>query len=347
MRANKRAKILAALATPDNKTSEGFKAFDSGVSKLKDELKQTIQIGTLAEVNKKLEGFKKGIDLAPLTEGISALKSSFQSDLSTLTASLGDKLSEVLNTLDTNNETQNETLNNEVEDLKQQIADVVSQKTKELQQLRTDLTNADTALDKISATKVKQLNDLISSIQDDFFKQAAALSSDIDTLNKALPKLRTELVSMIASKGGGSMNRKITFGGVDYLTRYTDINYKAGANVTFTVATNNQTKMVDVTIAATGGGGGTVRSINSVSTATAAGSTAGTDYVYLVSGTTTITLPTAVGNTNLYTVKNVGSGVVTIATTASQTIDGTLTITMPLQYTAVDLISDTANWNVT
>lgn len=143
------------------------------------------------------------------------------------------------------------------------------------------------------------------------------------------------------------MSRQIFIGGADPLTRYTDINLKAGSNVTITYANNNTTKKVDITIASTGGGGGSVRSINSVSTPTTAGSTSGTDYVYLVSGTTTITLPTAVGNTNLYTIKNVGTGVVTINTTSSQTIDGSLTVSMPVQYTAVDLISDTANWNVT
>ena len=65
-------------------------------------------------------------------------------------------------------------------------------------------------------------------------------------------------------------------------------------------------------------------------------------------GTLTLTMPDATaGNTNLYTVKNVGSGVVTINTTSAQTIDGSSTIVMPVQFTSVDLISDTANWVIT
>lgn len=159
-----------------------------------------------------------------------------------------------------------------------------------------------------------------------------------------LIKLRTEVLQRI-DRGGGSANRKETFGGTDYLTKYTDINWKAGTNVTLTVANNDTTKMVDVTVAASGGG--TVRSINSVSINTNAGATAGTDYVYLCSGTITITLPTAVANQNLYTIKNVGTGVITIATTGGQTIDGATTQVMPVQFTAVDLISDSANWNIT
>lgn len=95
-----------------------------------------------------------------------------------------------------------------------------------------------------------------------------------------------------------------------------------------------------------GGGGGLSRSIASVSTATSAGSTANTDYYYLVSGTTTVTLPTAVGNTNLYMVKRVGSGVVTVAFTAGQTADGASTIPINVQYGTVSFISDGANWNL-
>jgi hypothetical protein len=88
-------------------------------------------------------------------------------------------------------------------------------------------------------------------------------------------------------------------------------------------------------------------SVNVVSTNTAAGSAASTDYVYLVSGTTTITLPTAVGNTNRYTIKNSGTGVVSIATTSSQTIDGSASpITINVQNVSLDLISNGTNWNI-
>lgn len=91
------------------------------------------------------------------------------------------------------------------------------------------------------------------------------------------------------------------------------------------------------------GGSGITRSINSISSPTTAGATASTDYVYLVSGTTTLTMPTAVGNTNRYTIKNSGSDVVTIDTTGGQTIDGNATHTLNVPY-AVDLISNNSNW---
>lgn len=102
-----------------------------------------------------------------------------------------------------------------------------------------------------------------------------------------------------------------------------------------------------VTAASSGtGGSGITRSVNSISTPTTAGATASTDYIYLVTGTTTLTLPTAVGNTNRYSVKRVGTNTVTIATTSAQTIDGSSTATLLVQYVSIDLISDGANWNV-
>lgn len=87
-------------------------------------------------------------------------------------------------------------------------------------------------------------------------------------------------------------------------------------------------------------------SISSISGSTNAGSVAGTHYIYLATGTIPVTLPTAVGNTSLYTVKNVGTGVVTIATTSSQTIDGNPNLLEGAQYQSYDLVSDGANWNI-
>ena len=93
------------------------------------------------------------------------------------------------------------------------------------------------------------------------------------------------------------------------------------------------------------GTGGITRTIASISTPTTAAATASIDYVYLVSGTTTLTLPTAVGNSNRYTVKNVDASLMTtIATTSAQTIDGSASITLPVSNSSVELISNNSNW---
>lgn len=73
-----------------------------------------------------------------------------------------------------------------------------------------------------------------------------------------------------------------------------------------------------------------------------------TDYVYLASSLApiTVTLPTAVGNDNLYTVKNVGAHLVTVATTGGQTIDGSATAPIPVSYTSLSFVSDGSDWNI-
>ena len=93
------------------------------------------------------------------------------------------------------------------------------------------------------------------------------------------------------------------------------------------------------------GGGGISRSVSSIATNTTGGATASTDYVYLCTATLTLTLPTAVGNTNQYSIKNIG-GVTTIATTSAQTIDGSTSATLSIQYGSLTIVSDGANWNI-
>jgi hypothetical protein len=89
------------------------------------------------------------------------------------------------------------------------------------------------------------------------------------------------------------------------------------------------------------------REVYNITGATTALASSRTDYVYnATSGTFTLTMPTAISNINRYTIKNSGTGVVTIGCTASQTIDGDSTYPLSTQYQAVDLISNGTNWMI-
>lgn len=62
-------------------------------------------------------------------------------------------------------------------------------------------------------------------------------------------------------------------------------------------------------------------------------------------GTITITLPTAVNQSGrIHTIKNSGTGVITIATTSSQTIDGAATQSLLTQWSKITVQSTGANW---
>ena len=62
------------------------------------------------------------------------------------------------------------------------------------------------------------------------------------------------------------------------------------------------------------------------------------------SGTFTVTLPTAAGaQGKIYNIKNSGTGVITVATTSSQTIDGSTSAQL-FQYDCITVQSNNANW---
>ena len=147
-----------------------------------------------------------------------------------------------------------------------------------------------------------------------------------------------------------------TFGGAVYIdssingysvyvtSTYNSTQVTSGGSLTWGSITGTISSQTDLQTALNGKTNTKILAV--ISANTTAPATANTDYVYLVSGTTTVTLPTAVGNTSLYTVKRVGSGVVTVATTSAQTIDGSASAPINVQYTSLSLVSDGANWNI-
>lgn len=92
-------------------------------------------------------------------------------------------------------------------------------------------------------------------------------------------------------------------------------------------------------------GSGITRKIFNVSSPQALGSDSLTDYVYFVSGNTEVIMPTAEDNSNLYTVKNTGSGTVTVVFVDGQNADGSTPISIsPGQ--ALGFVSNSSNWEI-
>jgi hypothetical protein len=96
-----------------------------------------------------------------------------------------------------------------------------------------------------------------------------------------------------------------------------------------------------------GGGGGTsswgVSTITNESQTLAA--TTNFTYIVLLGVGSVPTLPTAIGNSSRYLLKNIHSAERTVYASAGQTIEGQSTIVLS-PGASVELISDTLNWRI-
>lgn len=88
---------------------------------------------------------------------------------------------------------------------------------------------------------------------------------------------------------------------------------------------------------------GITRTIINTSGSITMGSTVLVDYVYIVTGAHTMSLPSASGNTNRYTVKNNHVAAITVDTAGAENVEGGASISVAAG-TSVDLISDNTNW---
>jgi predicted nucleic acid-binding Zn-ribbon protein len=350
----KKIKKLLAVLKPDA-TQVDFADFDKKVKELQDSLKEKIQAQTLDDVRGQLDKFQKKIDFAPLSDSVQSIEESLNTKLEAISQAIDEELATLKGLIDSKDSeakggiTQ---VNENIKLLEAEYKGLDLRKTTDIAELKDRISQlssiADTATQAISGLKdvLEESRGDVNVIRDDL---QAITSSNINSLEK----LRQELSNRINNLriGGGNQNRNIAIGGnTSVLSKYTDINIKPGSNVTLTYSNNDTTKYLDLTITATGGSSvaGTTRSINREATSQTMGGTASTDYVYIATDGILLTLPTAVGNSNLYTVKNVAASSVMVATTGGQTIDGDSNIILNNQYTSVDIVNDgNDNWSIT
>lgn len=203
------------------------------------------------------------------------------------------------------------------------------------------LTDKSSSIEKLlgeTGTQIQATNLRVSDVEETVQKLG-------DDFNSRLKRVQTA----VNERGSGNMNRNVAVGGnTSVLSKWTDMNLKAGANVTITYQSNDTTGYTDITFASTGGGGGSVtgiiRSIQTISASQTADSVPGTDYVYLCSAGVKLTLPTAVGNSNLYTVKNISNSSVLVSGTIDNDASGVI---MPVKYTSIDIVSNSVDWDIT
>lgn len=342
-------KLLNRLDGTNERTRQAISDFEGGVKSLRDKLQQEIEASTLEEVNLKINKLRKSIDLNPLMEGLGNLESNFKESVLSIFQDIENKTAE-LRALSTQGNTETskraESLAEEISTLNQTLNSFLLSNRTELNTVNNDLTKL------FEQTKTFATKDEVKVLGEEHSKFSKLTVEDLGKLRvdstKSLEEAKIELINRINNRGGGNANRNIAIAGnYSVLSKYTDINLKPGNNVTFTVVRNETTKYTELTIAATGGSGsvgGVTRNIETISTSQTAGDTAGTDYVYLCSAGLNLTLPTATGNTNMYTIKNISNSSVLVSGTIDDDAGGVI---MPVKYTSIDVISNDTDWKIT
>jgi len=333
-------KILKAL--DKDTTREAFKSFDVEVEKLKGSLKQEINAVTISDVKDELRKFKKNVNLSGLISAVEGIEKAQKDDVRELKGMLAEKITEMSKQLKSKNSVENiRGLEEEISDLRSGIRSVTISNQENLttvNKIVTTLQGFSSSVQNVEERLNTRITEVLESVP-----SSEQLKTDIEEKVSVLQK---DLFTKI-NFAGGNANRNISVGGnSSVLSKYTDLNIKPGSNITLSYSNNDTTKNLDLTIASSGGGGST-RSIDTTTVSSTVGGVASTDYVVLANGGVQITLPTAVSNTNVYIIKNIGTSSVLVSTDGSETIDTNSEIIMPVQFTAIDLISDNSNWQIT
>lgn len=247
-----------------------------------------------------------------------ALSELVKNDTTSEVESLKDKLTSLVNTH----------LVSVTKDLEQKLSEVDSK--------LLEIRNGEDGKDGESVDKEEVILDVLKRIPEPPIDTAESIANKLETL-KGDDRLDASAIKNLPTvkQGGGAPKSLRWLNDITNAHEATDNQVlQANGDKTFTFVDSTR-----------GSGSGITRTIVVTSGNATAGATASVDYVYLVAGAHTITLPTAVSNTNLYTIKNNHSAAITVNTTSSQTIDGTTSIQISPED-SVDFISTNSNWSI-
>ena len=340
-------KRINKALTPDE-TEVDFSVFDEQIADLKKKLKEKVQAQTLDDVNSQLDKFRKRINLAPFIESLNKLKEDLDTKENEIEQKLESKSEEfktLLGSTDTSNQSKITEIENEIKELEKNVEELKKPQEDRITPIIEGMQNLEKRFNK---SLKEERDNLFSEIAGVKLSGETDLTKEVNNIIDKIDSLRIDMFSRLARVGGGNANRQIFIGGADPLTRYTDINLKAGSGMTLSYANNDATKKVDITFVSAGGPGGSTRAVLSTAITSVIGSITGTDYVTICTEGVKVSLPPASGNSNLYTIKNTAASSVLVSPDGIDTIDADSNIILRTQYTAVDLISDgVSNWNIT
>lgn len=243
------------------------------VSNMQAKLKDNPTIKILQKFGTELEKFKKDFDLKPLSDALIDIENEIKESQQEMLQEFQSRIQEVRSAIP------------KIPKMPDPFDD--SKLVKDITNLRELFLSKQDFDSRPLEKELKTLKDQLKSIVVEMNDTSRDDEQKKDTETK-IEKIRQEFLQKLSTIkiGGGSMNRKITVDGTDYLTRYTDINFVSGTDITLSAANDNAKKRVNITI------------------------TSGdlTTYVPYTGATTAVNL----GAQNLTTTGTIGSGVHTI-----------------------------------
>ena len=326
-------KILEGLS--NSNLEDSFKLVEDEVKKLTQKLRDEAEIKTVDLAKRKIKEVKDQIQL--LLDAFEKLKNDFNESEKKLSEFLNEKLGLFKNALDKVNSVSSERFqvsSDEISSLKAEIAEVSQRKikipdfNKQIQSIEIELRKAISELKESDVSK--------------------GFQNKFDDLEKDIKNLRSNAMSALANRGG-SAHLQVNVNSSVASTRYADINFQQSGNIGWSAVNDDDLKRVNIraSILVSGGSGsGITRTVSVLSVSSTLAAAATTDYVYFANVGVRLTLPTAVGNSNGYVVKNMATSSVLVSAAAGQDIDGSATALMPTQYECLNFYSNGSVWGV-
>jgi len=227
----------------------------------------------------------------------------------------------------------------------------LSETSAQISKTRLDIEAKINDLDRKSTDGLKKNAEGYTKDSTEKFKK---IDSEIKGVFNDIKIFRADIVNRIGRLSdnpskGGSPNQQINVNSSVMSTKYADFNFVSDSAISWSATDDNANRRVNIRASVITGGGaapgsGITRSTSIISVDTTGGNSASTDYVYFANVGLSFTLPTAVGNNNLYTVKNVSASSVLVI--SGEGIDDSPSALMPVNYESLSFISNSSVWGV-
>lgn len=371
---------------PDDTTSLVDKIINQEVTSVSEKLRENVTIKSIDKLSTELARAKKSFDLTPIVSGLKELEETINNEQKSIVSNFEAKLGEIKKSLtslkgELTNTDQGkfDTLAKELNNIQEKFSSQISENQAKYEVFRQELTIFEDKIkvfnDKLEKNEdyelhqqaMEKMAEEIEIIRTETMSRLANMGggSPNQQINVNSSVMSTRYADINFGNAGNigwtatndDTNRRVNItasilvggGGGSALTIQEADGVPTVSNVS-TIVVSNGTLTDDgggqVTVTTGGGGGGITRTTSVLSVSSTMAAAASTDYVFFPNVGIRLTLPTAVNNSNSYTVKNFSASSILVAAPTGQDIDGSATALMPTQNESLSFISNNSVWGV-